>query len=189
MVLIYKRTKRYKYVRDHMRQKFWFPVPSAVNWFSLMGLINQLHSVSFFTVWCNDFVSLTSNFHFARGFSFHSTFSNPLHVAIVSDPPLNTLRPRQNCHHFADYILKFIFTNESMWTSISTSLRLGPKRRMNNIPALVQIMAWHRPVDKPLPEPMSYGACIYIYIYIVCLCLCLYVRASVNWTSLVLVMA
>ena len=27
-------------------------------------------------------------------------------------------------------------------------------RPINNIPALVQIMAWHRPGNKPLPEPM-----------------------------------
>ena len=29
-----------------------------------------------------------------------------------------------------------------------------PKGRINNIPSLVQIMAWRRPGDKPLPEPM-----------------------------------
>ena len=29
-----------------------------------------------------------------------------------------------------------------------------PKGSSDSIPALVQIMAWHRPGDKPLPEPM-----------------------------------
>ena len=29
-----------------------------------------------------------------------------------------------------------------------------PKSPINNIPALVQIMAWRRPGDKPLSEPM-----------------------------------
>ena len=34
------------------------------------------------------------------------------------------------------------------------SLKCVPKVRINNIPALVQIMAWRRPGDKPLSEPM-----------------------------------
>ena len=29
-----------------------------------------------------------------------------------------------------------------------------PNGPINNIPALVQMMAWHRPGDKPLSEPM-----------------------------------
>ena len=32
------------------------------------------------------------------------------------------------------------------------SLKFVPKGQMNNIPALVQIMAWRLPGDKPLPE-------------------------------------
>ena len=34
------------------------------------------------------------------------------------------------------------------------SLKFVPKCPINNIPALVQIMAWRRPGDKPLSEPM-----------------------------------
>ena len=44
--------------------------------------------------------------------------------------------------------------NESIWISIEISLKFVPKGPINNIPALVQIMAWHRPGDKPLSEPM-----------------------------------
>ena len=33
-------------------------------------------------------------------------------------------------------------------------MKLVPKGRINNIPALGQIMAWRRPGDKPLSEPM-----------------------------------
>ena len=43
------------------------------------------------------------------------------------------------------------------WTvgiPIKWSLKFVPKCSINNIPALVQIMAWHRPGDKPLSEPM-----------------------------------
>ena len=66
---------------------------------------------------------------------------------------LNTLRPRQNGRHFADAIFKGIFLNENVWIQIKFSLKFVPKGPNNNIPALVQIMAWRRPGDKPLSEP------------------------------------
>ena len=67
---------------------------------------------------------------------------------------INTLRPRQNGRHFSDDILKCIFLNENIWISITMSLNFVPKGPINNIPALVQIMAWRRPGDKLLSEPM-----------------------------------
>ena len=67
----------------------------------------------------------------------------------------NTLRSRQNGRHFADDIFKRIFFNENVWISIKISLKFVPKGPINNIPALVQIMAWRRPGDKPLSEPMT----------------------------------
>ena len=68
---------------------------------------------------------------------------------------LNTFRPRQNCCHFPDDIFKCIFLNENVWILIKISLKFVPKGPINNnIPTLVQIMAWHRPGDKPLSEPM-----------------------------------
>ena len=67
---------------------------------------------------------------------------------------LNTLRPIQNGRHFPDDIFQSIFLNENVWISIKISLRFLPKGPNNNIPALVQIMAWHRPGNKPLSEPM-----------------------------------
>ena len=68
--------------------------------------------------------------------------------------PLNTLRPRQNGCHFADDIFKCIFLNENIWILIKISLKFVPNASINNIPALVQIMAWRHPGDKPLSEPM-----------------------------------
>ena len=62
----------------------------------------------------------------------------------------NTLRPRQNDRHFADDILKRILFNENVCIPIEISLKFVPKGPVNNIPALVQIMAWRRPSDKPL---------------------------------------
>ena len=67
---------------------------------------------------------------------------------------VNTLRPRQNGRRFPEDIFKCIFLNESIWISIDISLKFVPKGPINNIPALVQIMAWRRLGDKPLSEPM-----------------------------------
>ena len=67
---------------------------------------------------------------------------------------INSLRPRQNGRHFADDVFKRIFLNENGWISLKISLKFVPKVPINNIPALVQIMAWRRPGDKPLSEPM-----------------------------------
>ena len=64
------------------------------------------------------------------------------------------MRPRQNGRHFPDDIFKWIFLNENVWISINISLKFVPRGPINNIPALVQIMAWRRPGDKPLSEPM-----------------------------------
>ena len=66
----------------------------------------------------------------------------------------NSLRPGQNGRHFADDTLKRFFPNENVWISIKISLKFVPKAPINNIPSLVQIMAWRRPGDKPLSETM-----------------------------------
>ena len=67
---------------------------------------------------------------------------------------VNTLRTRQNGRHFADDIFKCIFLNEHVWIPIKISTKVVPMGPINIIPALVQIMAWRRPGDKPLSEPM-----------------------------------
>ena len=71
-----------------------------------------------------------------------------------TSPYLNTLRPRQNGRHFLDDTIKRIFLNENIRISIEISLKFVPKGPINEIPALVQIMAWRRPGDKPLSELM-----------------------------------
>ena len=57
-------------------------------------------------------------------------------------------------HWGRDDIFKCFFLNENVWISIEVSLKFVPKGPLNNIPALDQIMAWRRPGDKPLSEPM-----------------------------------
>ena len=69
-------------------------------------------------------------------------------------PGFNTLRPRQDGRHFPDDMFKCIFLNEIVWIPIQISLKFVPKGSINNNPALFQIMAWRRPGDKPLSEPM-----------------------------------
>ena len=73
---------------------------------------------------------------------------------IITSTYVNTLRPRQNGRRFADDTFKRIFLNENVRISIKISLKFVPKGPINNNPALVQIMAWRRPGDKPLSEPM-----------------------------------
>ena len=67
---------------------------------------------------------------------------------------LTTLRPRQNGRHFPDDIFEWIFVNENARISIKISLKFVPRGPINDIPALVQIMAWRLPGDKPLSEPI-----------------------------------
>ena len=55
---------------------------------------------------------------------------------------LNTLRPRQNGCHFPDNIFKGIFLNENVLISIKISLKFVSNSPINNIQALVQVMAW-----------------------------------------------
>ena len=66
----------------------------------------------------------------------------------------NTLRPRQNGRHFADDIFKRIFLSENVWISMKISLNFVLEVSINNIPALVQIMAPRRPSNKSLSESM-----------------------------------
>ena len=61
---------------------------------------------------------------------------------------INTLRPRQNDHHFVADIFKCIFFNGILRILISMSLEFLTKGPIYNIPA------WRRPGHKPSSEPM-----------------------------------
>ena len=76
---------------------------------------------------------------------------------------VNTLRQRQNGRHFADDTFKCIFMNENVRISINISLKFVPEGLINNISALVWIMAWHRPGNKPFSEPMMVNLLTHIY--------------------------
>ena len=55
---------------------------------------------------------------------------------------------------FPDDNFKYIFMNENIQILFKISLNFASEVRINNIPALARIMAWRRPGDKPLSEPM-----------------------------------
>ena len=88
----------------------------------------------------------------------------------------NTLRPTRNEQHFADDIFKRIFFNENVWVPIKISLKFVPNVPINNIPALVQIMAWRRSGGKPLSEPMMVSLSTHI-----CVTRPQWVKGVVDW--------
>ena len=58
-----------------------------------------------------------------------------------------------------DAISQTMFPNVFSWMKmfefrLNISLKFVPKGPINNIPAMVQRMAWRRPGGKPLSEPM-----------------------------------
>ena len=55
---------------------------------------------------------------------------------------------------FADDIFKRIFLNENVRITIRISLKLVPRGSNDNKSALIQVMAWRRTGDKPLPEQL-----------------------------------
>ena len=91
----------------------------------------------------------------------------------------NTLKPRQNGRHFVDDIFNCIFLNENVWILIKISLKFVPKGSINNIPALVQIMAWRRPGSKLLSKPMMVSSLTHICVtrpqWVKVVCLTLYI--------------
>ena len=64
-------------------------------------------------------------------------------------------------------IFKMIFLNafsyKNVWISIEIPLKFVPKDPISIIPALVQIMAWRRPGDKPLSVSMVLNSLTYMH--------------------------
>ena len=87
-----------------------------------------------------------------------------IHTKVWNANAFNTLRPKQNGRHFPHNIFKCIFLNDDVWISKTILLKFVPKGPINNIPALVQIMAWRLPGDKPLSEPMMVSSLMHICI-------------------------
>ena len=98
-----------------------------------------------------------------------------VHVLIFS--AFNPLSRRRNRRHFEDDAFKCIWWNENLCISIKISLKFVFRHPIN-IQALVQIMAWRRPVNKPLSEPMMVSLVTHI-----CVTRPQWVKPKVNLTG------
>ena len=116
---------------------FWCSIVGFVRW---IYCLNSLKSIpeEYWSMYHNEIIKLPQQ---------NKSQHNHVHI--------NTLRPRQNGRHFADNIFKCIFLNENVWISIKISQKFIPTDLISNNPALVPIMAWRRPGNKPLSEPMT----------------------------------
>ena len=96
----------------------------------------------------------TENKSFYESFNCKLMAVNDTVLLVSSSSVINTLRPTQKGCHFTDDTFKCIFLNQNVTIFIKISLKCVPIHPTNNIPALVEIMAWRRPGDKPLSEPI-----------------------------------
>ena len=130
---------------------WWFPIQMYLMLLNV-AMVKQLRA---------SFIHLISLILFilvSPGQWCRHSLNDLLHLQLV-----NTLKPRRNEQHFADDIFKRIFFNKNVWISIKISLQFVPKGPINNIPALVQIMAWRHSGDKPLSEPMMVSLPTHVY--------------------------
>ena len=65
---------------------------------------------------------------------------------------VNTLKLQQNVPYFTDNIFQCIFLNENFWSLNTISLKYVSEGPIDNMVALVQIMAWCWSGDKSLPD-------------------------------------
>ena len=127
---------------------------------SILKLATKEHQSSILSAFCERNPPITVGFLSQRAIVSESISMSWLHDEVLDyiiAPGVNifnTLRPRQHGRHFPDDIFRCIFLNENDWISLEISLKFVSKIPINNIPALVQIMAWRRSGDKPLSEPM-----------------------------------
>ena len=110
---------------------------------------------------CSSYADTTSPFisccRYIPGTTIYRTWFHIVSMLVTwykCDVSMNTLRLRPNCHHIADEIFECICLNKNVWISLKISLKFVPKVRINTVLALVQIMTWQRPGDKPLSKPM-----------------------------------
>ena len=80
---------------------------------------------------------------------------------------LNTLRPRQMAANFLMTFSNAFFLNRNISISIKISLKFVPNGLITIFQqSLIKIMAWRRPGDTPLYEPMVINLRMHICIYV-----------------------
>ena len=106
---------------------------------------------------------------YLRLYAQHNVFIIALALASKSYPNIematNSLRhiTKYNLTHWGrDDIFKCILLSENVWIPNKISLKCVRKGLIDNIPSLVQIMAWRRPCDKPLSDPMMVSSLTHI---------------------------
>ena len=100
-----------------------------------------------------DEIADISNFHNSRwplGASVHYRWPSLKEICDQRNP----LRPSNTDHHFADSICIFLFFDKVCCILIQISLQFVPNIQIDNKLTLVQVIAWFRLGDKPLPAPI-----------------------------------
>ena len=94
----------------------------------------------------------------SQGISNHHIDLVSLECYSLSTGRLNTLRLRQNGHHFVDHVFKCIFLNENVWVSHKISFKFGHKVPIDNIPAVILYnFIYHLSHFKPDYGPTNSG--------------------------------
>ena len=153
MNLIYEVTYVTPVLSTHMEEFRWISVllSNDIWWYALGHYLSFDNKIEFHLNHISNIFSGVTQFN--RSFP-GLTLSGCNTKSMTWKCHVNTLRPRQNGRHFPDDIFKCMKLNENVWISNKILLKFVPKGPINNIPALVQIMAWRRPGDKPLSEPI-----------------------------------
>ena len=72
---------------------------------------------------------------------------------------------REEMNNISQTTFSYVFSSMKMFEfRLKLKLKFVPKGPINNIPALVQIMAWRRSGDKPLSEPMMVSLPTHIWV-------------------------
>ena len=82
----------------------------------------------------------------------HTACQHACGTALLRGSFKNTLRMRRNRQHFADVNFKRIFLNENVWISIKKMYEFLFKVHWSLFEHW--LMAWCRPGDKPLSQPL-----------------------------------
>ena len=139
----------WKYINLHLQHlsQTWYPIPptSAFGFLQINSHGIHIWSASHNLGVCFNLELLWSAWSVRVLYIKYANSSLEFYAVVRRHSIVNTLRPKQNGRHFPDDIFKCIFFYENVWISIKISLKFVPGGPNNNFPALVLIMAWHRP--------------------------------------------
>ena len=136
------RTEIFIYSRVFLQCANLFKSRSLIPWYAIHLL------------YCDNFASGILLVYFYESQMLHTNICTWPAVNIAFNKSISILSHRQNGHHFEYDIFKCIFVKKDDWVLIKISLKFVPKGPIISISALVHIMAWCRPGDKPLFEPV-----------------------------------